>query len=66
MPTLWNTLLRRWLDPPGELLGLDHLCDHLRRDIGLIDAHPGPCAPECIRYRNIPDIQKFSILQESR
>jgi len=65
MQTLWNALRRRWLDPGGEA-GVEHLCNHLRRDIGLMnggnDHHPA----EHIRQRNLSDARTFLTLQAYR
>ena len=73
MDTLWGALWRKWLDPggysggsAGGLSGVDHLCGHLRRDIGLAEAEEGLPAPESIRDRNFPEHRTFCSLQAYR
>ncbi|MBP2294005.1 hypothetical protein [Azospirillum rugosum] len=67
MQTLWSTLRRQWLDPGGEpAAGAEHLCDHLRRDIGLTQTEAGSCAPEYIRERNFSEARSFLTLQAYR
>ena len=73
MDSLWGALWRKWLDPggfsggtPGGLSGVDHLCGHLRRDIGLAEADQGLPAPETIRDRNLSDPRTFCTLQACR
>ncbi|PWC39329.1 hypothetical protein [Azospirillum sp. TSO35-2] len=69
MPTLWTAMRSRWLDSGGGV-GPDRLCDHLRRDIGLIDggdpAHARHLAPPLIRDRNLSDARTFLTLQPYR
>ena len=65
MQTLWNALRRRWLDPGGEA-GVERLCDHLRRDIGLMNADHGHHQAEHIRERNFSDARTFLTLQAYR
>lgn len=62
--TLWNSLLRRWLDPPP--LEGEALCRHLRRDIGLDDALETHPAAYPIRERNCFPSQTFYALQSCR
>ncbi len=73
MDSLWGALWRKWLDPGGFSTGLpsgpsgvDHLCGHLRRDIGLTEAEPGLPAPESIRDRKFSDPRTFCSLQAYR
>ncbi|WP_448206459.1 hypothetical protein [Azospirillum sp. sgz302134] len=65
MQTLWNALRRRWLDSGGDA-GVEHLCDHLRRDVGLTGSEHGHLAAEHIRERNFSDARSFLTLQAYR
>lgn len=65
MQTLWSALRRRWLDP-GDVDGVDHLCDHLRRDIGLSNIDGGVPSHGHIRERNLSDARTFLTLQAYR
>lgn len=65
MPTLWTALRSRWLDSGGHA-GVDHLCDHLRRDIGLNAAGQRFDTPHPIRDRNLSDARTFLTLQPYR
>ena len=65
MESLWASLWRKWLDP-GGFSQTDHLCDHLRRDIGLIEGDTGRAAPIPIRDRNLSDPRTFCTLQAYR
>lgn len=67
MQTLWNALRRRWLDSGGASAAeVEHLCDHLQRDIGLTRTEAGLCAPEYIRDRNFSPSRSFLTLQAYR
>lgn len=70
MPTLWNSLCRRWLDPGGPAAdaapNAERLCDHLRRDIGLENGEDGPFTAEYIRDRNYSGSRTFLMLQAYR
>lgn len=69
MQTLWNALRRRWLDS-GDDAGVEHLCDHLRRDVGLMNAefgnHRDHHRAEHIRERNFSDARTFLTLHAYR
>lgn len=69
MQTLWNSLLRRWLDAEDDA-GVDALSDHLRRDVGLYGGLNGTEAgflpPQNIRERNLSDARSFLTLQAYR
>ncbi len=65
MPTLWTALRSRWLDSGGAA-GVDHLSEHLRRDIGLTAADRGVVAPHHIHDRNLSDARTFLTLQPYR
>lgn len=75
MQTLWNTLRRSWLDSggldPGDLdsggdAGVERLCDHLRRDIGLSHTEQGFLPAQSIRERNFSEARSFLTLQAYR
>lgn len=65
MQTLWNAFWRRWLDSGGDS-GVERMCDHLRRDIGLMNGNHALPAPEHIRDRNLSDARTFLTLQAYR
>lgn len=65
MPTLWTALRSRWLDSGGGA-GVDHLCDHLRRDIGLMNEDQRFQTPHPIRDWNLSDARTFLTLQPYR
>lgn len=65
MQTLWNALRRRWLDSGGGA-GVEHLCDHLHRDIGLSQTEAGHYTPQHIRERNYSAARSFLTLQAYR
>lgn len=69
MQTLWNALRRRWLDSggpdPGDA-GVERLCDHLRRDIGLSHTDEGFLPAQSIRERNFSEARSFLTLQAYR
>lgn len=65
MPSLWNELWQRWLEPSTGA-GIEHLDDRLRRDVGL-PAEKGCRLPaEPIRQRNLSEIRIFCSLQAIR
>lgn len=62
--SLWDHLLRRWLDPPAPDAAT--LCRHVRRDVGIDDARePHPDA-DFILDRNCFPSQTFYALQSYR
>lgn len=61
MPSLWHTLLSRWLAPPGAP-DVSHLSEHLLRDIGRAEGTDAPFAPESIRERNFSVERTFCSL----
>ncbi|MGQ9364877.1 hypothetical protein [Azospirillum sp. ST 5-10] len=74
MESLWQTAWRRWLHA-RSLHGVDHLCDHLRRDIGVDTVDPlaqagrdgtGRETAESIRTRNSCHSRTFGVLHEWR
>jgi len=65
MPTLWKELWRRWLDP-GSRGGIEHLEDHLRRDIGLLNGEACSLPAEHIRDRNLSELRIFCTLPACR
>ncbi len=66
MQTLWNALLRRWLDAEGEDAGVETLNGRLRRDIGLDGTETGFFSAQHIRERNLSDARSFLTLQAYR
>ena len=75
MQSLWNAMQRRWLNSggldPGDLnsgrdAGVEHLCDHLRRDIGLSHTQESFLPAQSIRERNFSDARSFLTLQAYR
>ena len=75
MQTLWNAMQRRWLDSGGpdsggpdssDAGGVEHLCDHLRRDIGLSHSDEGFIPAQPIRERNFSQARSFLTLQAYR
>ncbi|KAA0682800.1 hypothetical protein [Roseomonas genomospecies 6] len=70
MRTLWNTLLRQWLDAEGDDAGVERLSGHLRRDTGLdggLDGAEADFLPaQNIRERNLSDARSFLTLQAYR
>lgn len=68
MENLWQTVWRRWLDARSRR-GVDHLCDHLRRDIGLDDVEPPPSpggTGQPFRTRILSDGRTVTLLHECR
>lgn len=65
MPSLWSTLLSRWLDPSPQA-GIDHLCPRMRRDIGLADDAAVEIPAEPIPYRNLSEARIFCSLSAYR
>ncbi len=65
MPSLWSQLLSRWLEP-SPTAGIEHLCERMRRDIGI--AGDGACVvpAEPIPYRNLSDARIFCALSAYR
>lgn len=61
MPSLWSTLLARWLEPRGAP-DVSHLSEHLLRDLGLAEGVDAPLAPEPIRERNFSGVRTFCTL----
>ncbi|MFD1624733.1 hypothetical protein [Azospirillum griseum] len=71
MPTLWTALRSRWLGSgdsgaSDRLMGLDHLCEHLRRDIGLNRNDSLFVAPVPHRDRSPADLCSVFTLQPYR
>ncbi|MDQ2101627.1 hypothetical protein [Azospirillum isscasi] len=66
MQTLWNALLRRWLDAEGGDAVAETLSGHLRRDIGLDGTEAGFLPVQHIRERNLSDARSFLTLQAYR
>ncbi len=74
MRTLWNTLLRQWLDAEGDDAVVEALSGHLRRDVGLAGglaggldgAEAGFLPAQNIRDRNLSDARSFLTLQAYR
>ncbi|KAA0685197.1 hypothetical protein [Azospirillum brasilense] len=70
MQTLWNALLRQWLDRDGDDAGVETLSAHLRRDIGfdggLDGTEAGYSPAQHIRERNLSDARSFLTLQAYR
>ncbi len=71
MQSLWRSALHRWLGDRGRP-GVDDLCDHLRRDIGLDHVDPADPAAgvrrpaEPIRPRILSGDRMLLLLHESR
>ncbi|HEY0835609.1 MAG TPA: hypothetical protein VGE72_17030 [Azospirillum sp.] len=61
MPSLWHTLLWRWLEPRAAP-DVSHLSDHLLRDLGLAEGADAPLAAEPIRDRNFSSPRTFCTL----
>ncbi|MGY0830090.1 hypothetical protein [Azospirillum argentinense] len=66
MQTLWNALLRQWLDRDGDDAGVETLSAHLRRDIGLDGTEAGYVPAQHIRERNFSEARSFLTLQAYR
>lgn len=71
MPTLWTALRSRWLgsgdgDATDRLMGVSHLCDHLRRDIGLNQTDAPFDAPISRRDLSAVDLHSVFTLQPYR
>ena len=66
MQTLWNALLRRWLDAEGDDAAVETLSAHLRRDVGLDGTEAGYVPAQHIRERNLSDVRSFLTLQAYR
>ncbi len=65
MPSLWSQLLERWLEPSPPA-GTEHLCERMRRDIGLIDGEACAVPAESIPYRNFSEARIFCSLPAYR
>jgi len=69
MPSLWSQLLGRWLDPspePSPLAGIEHLCERMRRDIGIAGDTECAVPAEPIPYRNLSEVRIFCSLSAYR
>lgn len=65
MPSLWSQLLSRWLEPSPQA-GIGHLCERMRRDIGITDDVDCVVPAEPIPYRNLSDARIFCTLSAYR
>jgi hypothetical protein len=65
MPSLWSQLLSRWLEP-SPTAGIEHLCERMRRDIGVADGEGCVVPAEPIQYRNLSDVRIFCSLSAYR
>lgn len=65
MPSLWSQLLSRWLEPSPSA-GIEHLCEHMRRDIGITDGEACVVPAEPMQYRNLSEARIFCTLSAYR